>query len=74
MASKQKGVKTYVVHHRGQASHGAYTILGRNRIGAKNEKQGEEFLRKEVGKHVKAKTYYEEKEKLLPFGTIIKEC
>lgn len=72
MASKPKS-KTYIVHHRGQASHGGYTVLGRYKIGARNEKEAEEFLRKEVGKHAKVKVYYEEKKNLVSHGTIIKE-
>jgi len=73
MASKPKNVKTYIVHHRGQASHGGYTILGRYRIGAKNEKQAEDLLRDVVGKHAKVKVYYEETKNLLAHGVIVKE-
>lgn len=74
MASKPKRSKTYIIHHRGQANHGGYTVLGRYRIGAKNEKEAEELLRGKVGKHAKVKVYYEEKEKLVSHGIIIREC
>lgn len=73
MASKPKNSKTYIVHHRGQASHGGYTVLGRYRVGAKNPEEAESFLREVVGKHAKVKMYYEEQEKLLPHHTVIKE-
>lgn len=75
MASKPKA-KTYIVHHRGQANHGGYTVLGRYRIGARNEKEAEELLRETVGKHAKVKMYYEEKnkEKAVSHGIVIKEC
>lgn len=73
MASKPKA-KTYIVHHRGRANHGGFTVLGRYKIGARNEKEAEKLLRGIVGKHTKVNVYYEEKNKLVPHGTIIKEC
>lgn len=73
MASKTKRSKTYIVHHRGHSQHGGYTTLGRYRVGAKNEKEAEMYLRNKIGKHHKVRVYYEEKEKLLSNGVVIKE-
>lgn len=73
MASKPK-TKTYIVHHRGQASHGGYTVLGRYKIGARNEKEAENFLKEVVGKHAKVKVYYEDKQGILSHGMVIREC
>jgi hypothetical protein len=73
MGSKPKS-KTYIVHHRGQAEHGGYTILGRYKIGARNEMEAEDLLRGTVGKHAKVKVYYEEKEKVTSHGIVIREC
>lgn len=73
MTSKPKS-KTYIVHHRGQTNHGGYTVLGRYKIGARNEKEAEDLLRKEVGKHSKVKVYYEEWKSAVPHGIVIKEC
>ena len=74
MASKPKGVKTFIVHHRGQTHHGGYTVLGSYKVGAKNEKEAEDFLREVVGKHAKVKVYYEEKKNLVPHKAVIREC
>ncbi|MFF2531310.1 hypothetical protein ACFVS2_20620 [Brevibacillus sp. NPDC058079] len=73
MASKPKS-KTYIVHHRGQAHHGGYTVLGRYKIGARNEKEAESLLRNVVGKHAKVKVYYEEKNEDIPHGNVTREC
>ncbi|MGX5609931.1 hypothetical protein ACWKTZ_26540 [Bacillus cereus] len=73
MASKPKA-KTYIVHHRGQASHGGYTVLGRYKIGARNEKEAENFLKEVVGKHDKVKVYYEDKKEIVSHGIVIREC
>lgn len=71
MSSKPKNVKTYIVHHRGKAHHGGYTILGRYIVGAKNEKEAEKFLRETIGKHAKVKVYYEDTKKTLSYGMVI---
>lgn len=73
MASKPKA-KTFIVHHRGQAQHGGFTILGRYQVGARNEKEAESLLREVVGKHAKVKVYYEDKTKRISHGIVIKEC
>ena len=73
MASKPKS-KTYIVHHRGQAHHGGYTVLGRYKVGARNEKEAEELLRGVVGKHAKVKVYYEDKKSSISHGMVIREC
>lgn len=73
MSSKPKE-KTYIVHHRGQANHGGYTVLGRYKVGARNEKEAESLLRKVVGKHAKVVVYYENQKDLVSHGTVIKEC
>lgn len=73
MVSKPKA-KTFIVHHRGQAHHGGYTVLGRYRVGARNEKEAIELVRKEVGKHAKVRVYYEEKSKMLSHGIVVREC
>jgi hypothetical protein len=72
MASKPK-TKNYIVHHRGQAHHGGYTVLGRYKVGARNEKEAEDLLKEVVGKHAKVKVYYEVKNILLSHGVVIKE-
>jgi hypothetical protein len=72
MASKPKNTKMYVVHQNGNFKQP--TVIGRFRVGAKNEKEAEDILRKSIGKHTKVRTYYEEKKKLVPYGTVIKEC
>lgn len=74
MSSKPKRTKTFIVHHRGQASHGGYTVLGRYKVGAKSKEQAEELLRQEVGKHCKVKVYYEDKDGVMPHGVVIREC
>ncbi|PLS19430.1 hypothetical protein CVD28_03165 [Bacillus sp. M6-12] len=73
MASKPKS-RTFIVHHRGQANHGGYTVLGRYKVGARNEKEAEELLRGEVGKHAKTKVYYEDEKSFMPHGVVIREC
>lgn len=71
---RKKNGKTYIVHHRGRASHGGFTVLGRYRVGAKSEKNAEDLLRQEIGKHCNVKVYYEKKEDLLPIGRVVREC
>lgn len=73
MASKPKS-NTYIVHHRGHTRDGGYTVLGRYKVGARNEKEAEDFLRKIVGKHTKVKVYYKDESSNIPHGTVIKEC
>lgn len=72
MASKPKQARSYVVHHRGREL-GFPTVLGRYRVGAKNEKEAEQFLRDHIGKHAKVKVYFEMKKHLLPRGMVIEE-
>lgn len=72
MASKPKQ-RTFIVLHRGQSEHGIFTTLGRYRVGARNEKEAEDLVKAEVGKHIKVKVYYEEKRNLLSHGLVIKE-
>lgn len=72
MASKPK-CKTYIVLHRGQASHGGYTTLGRYIVGARNEKEAESLLRGSVGKHAKVSVYYEDKHKKVSHGTVTRD-
>jgi hypothetical protein len=75
MASKPKA-KTYIVHHRGKArDHPGNKILGRYRVGARNENEAENLLREHVGKHAKVKVYYQEREekKFLSHGIIVRE-
>ncbi|ADO59992.1 hypothetical protein SKN87_26240 (plasmid) [Paenibacillus polymyxa] len=72
MSSKPK-TKTYIVHHRGQVIHGGYTVLGRYKIGARNEKEAKQFLREKVGKHTKVKVYYEDKNSVVSHGSVVKE-
>ncbi|PGT89907.1 hypothetical protein [Bacillus thuringiensis] len=71
---RKKNGKTYIVHHRGRASHGGFTVLGRYRVGAKSEKDAEDLLRQEIGKHHKVAVYYETKANLLPIGMVVREC
>ncbi|MEH6848185.1 hypothetical protein [Bacillus thuringiensis] len=70
MVSKPKS-KTFVVHHRGQASHGGYTILGGYRVGARNEKEAEDFVKNKIGKHAKVKTYRQLEENTVPHGDVV---
>lgn len=71
MSNKLK-CKTFIVHQNG--TYGQPTVIGRFRVGAKNEKDAERILRLKIGKHTKVRTYYEEKKDLLPYGVVIKEC
>lgn len=72
MSSKPKS-KTYIVHHNG--TYRQPTVIGRYRVGARNEDEAVKILRGSLGKHIKARVYYEEKNeaKLVPHGTVIKE-
>lgn len=72
MASKTKNSKTYVVHQNGNFRE--RTVIGRFLVGAKNPKQAEEFLRDTIGKHTKVRVYYEEKNKLVSYGEVIRQC
>lgn len=69
MSSKVKDCKAYIVHHNSYKR-----CIGRYCVGAKNEKEAEEFLRNEIGKHEKVKVYYEDKNRYMPYGMVIKEC
>ncbi|PER55857.1 hypothetical protein CN495_08890 [Bacillus thuringiensis] len=71
---RKKGVQTFIVHHRGRASHGGFTVIGRYRVGAKNEKNAEELLREEIGKHNKVSTYYADGKNDLKYGEVVREC
>jgi hypothetical protein len=68
MASKPKS-RTYIVHHRVGS-----LAMGRYQIGARNAEEAEKMLRDKLGKHITAKVYYEDKNKSIPYGTVIKEC
>ena len=68
MASKPKQARSYVVHHRA-----SNRVVGRYRVGAKNEKEAEQFLRDHIGKHAKVTVYFEMKKNLLPHGMVIDE-
>lgn len=62
MGSKPK-TKTYIVlHFSGSTPNGNHTNIatGRYRVGARNEKEAEEFLRKKVGKHTRCRVYYQD--------------
>jgi hypothetical protein len=72
MGSKPK-TKTYIVHHRGRADNDRFTVLGRYKVGARNEKEAEDFLKEVVGKHAKVKVYYEEKKDLVTHKIVFKE-
>jgi len=68
MSSRPKS-RTFIVHHRvGSMVHGRY------KIGARNAKEAESLLRKQLGKHITAKMYFEKFDDPIPYGTIIKEC
>ncbi|MGH0950769.1 hypothetical protein [Bacillus mycoides] len=71
MASKPKS-KTFVVHHRGRASHGGCTILGSYRVGARNEKEAEGFVKQVIGKHAKVKTFRKLEENSVPYGNVVR--
>ncbi|WCK57389.1 hypothetical protein PP175_25315 (plasmid) [Aneurinibacillus sp. Ricciae_BoGa-3] len=72
MASKPKS-RTYIMHHRGRAQHGGFTVLGRYKVGARNEKEAETFLREVVGKHAKVSVYYEETIDLVHHRSVIQQ-
>lgn len=64
MASKPKS-RTFIVHYRvGSMAKARY------RIGARNEKEAEELLRNLLGKHITAKVYYEDKNKITAHGLV----
>jgi hypothetical protein len=69
MASKVKNSKVYIVLQGG--NYGQPTTIGRYRVGAKNEREAEEILRNHLGKHIKARTYYEVKDAFMPHGMVI---
>lgn len=71
MASKPKS-KTFIVHQNG--NYKQPTVIGRYKVGARDKKEAESLLREVIGKHTKVRVYYEEKVKLVPHGTVIKEC
>jgi 2'-5' RNA ligase len=68
VASKPKS-KTFIMHHIG--SFRQPTVRGRYKVGARNEKEAEELLRSVLGKHTSVRVYYEEKEALVPHGTVM---
>jgi hypothetical protein len=75
VSSKPKEAKTFIVLHRNSSGGGPCNLpLGRYRVGAKNAEEAEQFLRDEIGKHRKVKTYYEDKNRTTPYGMVIKEC
>jgi hypothetical protein len=69
--------KTYIVHHRGRTDNDNYRalgkLLGRYKVGARNEKEAEDFVKEMFGKYAIAKVYYEEKIDLVTYQTVIKE-
>jgi len=71
MASKPKRSKTYILHE--LATGGRFRVIGRYRVGAKNEEQAKEFLRGKIGKHKKVRVYYEEKNEsnFIEHGTVM---
>jgi hypothetical protein len=71
MASKPKS-KTFIVHQNG--NYKEPTVIGRYKVGARDRKEAESLLRGVIGKHTKVRVYYEEKVKLVPHGTVTKEC
>lgn len=74
MASSPKNVKAFIVLHKGMTYHSGCTTLGRYCVGAKNEKEAEQFVRDEIGKHHKVRVYYEDKNRFMPYGMVIREC
>ena len=72
MGSKPKS-KTYIVHHRGKSLQRGYTVLGRYKVGARNEKEAAKLLRETVGKHAKVQVYYVETKNLVAHGVVQKD-
>lgn len=72
MSSQVKRWKTYVMHSGSRYTYSRHP-LERWRVGARDEKEAMALLRGVVGKHVKVRIYYEEKEKLLPHGVVVKD-
>lgn len=68
MASKPKS-KTFIVQHRGRIQNSCM-ILGSYIVGARNAQEAEELLRNVIGKHAKVKVYYEDKNKVVPHGSV----
>ena len=68
MSSKPKS-KVYIVLQGG--NFGQPRTIGRYRVGARNEREAEEILRDHLGKHIKARTYYEVKDAFMPHGMVI---
>jgi hypothetical protein len=73
MSSKPK-TKIFIVHHRGRTKNGGCIVLDRYLVGARNEKEAEELLRKSIGKYTKVSAYCQAKENTLSQGIIIKIC
>lgn len=61
MASKVKRYNHYIVLRRNRSQAG-YMISGRYIVAAKNEKEAEQLVRNQIGKHTDVKTYYQIKE------------
>lgn len=74
MASKVKNSKAFIVLHKGMTHNRGCTTLGRYCVGAKNEKEAEQFVRDEIGKYNKVRVYYEDKNRFMPHGMVIREC
>lgn len=71
MSSKPKS-KTFVLIHGG--NYGEPHAKARYLVGAKNEKEAEEILKKKIGKHAKVNVYYKDENNRVKYGEVIKEC
>ena len=60
MSKRKKEPSTYIVLHRGRTAKRGCTVLGRYRVGAKNEEEALKFVKAIAGKHIKAEVYYKE--------------
>ncbi|MEK3955647.1 MULTISPECIES: hypothetical protein [unclassified Psychrobacillus] len=71
MASKPKE-KAYILHHRGRTDSGGCMVLGRYKVGARNEKEAVALVKVVVGKHAKIRVYYEDKNSFMSHGIVVK--
>lgn len=71
MSSKPKNIKTYIVLQSG--CHNQPRTIARFRVGARNEKEAIELVKKEIGNHASLKVYYEDKDKFTTHGIVICE-
>lgn len=58
MASKVKKYNHYIVLRRGKTKDYGCTTMGRFIVAAKNEKEAEQFVKDEIGKHINVSVYY----------------